>query len=165
MINLGELLKTTASVTPGEDWEYSRDLGDIKRIRMKGDYSGYDAIWNRILHAIKSSWEYAKGKPHLGGTKRLSIKERVLGILFTLKLYLRTDRNLPDGTVSGKILTYWEEDGEYLQLVQPSVGRLLADFLIECPEHPHAILILEELDRIQANYLERIKNGDVCRTR
>lgn len=77
-------------------------------------------------------------------------------------VHLRRDPNLPDGELIGaSTLCYWEEDGEYIQMVQPSIGLLLAEFLIAEPDHPHAKKITAELDRIGAQYRERIKAGEV----
>ena len=62
---------------------------------------------------------------------------------------------------SGNIITFWEETGEYLNLMQPTVGTLVADFIIEDPTNPHAIKINKELTRLLKNYVKRIKAGEV----
>jgi hypothetical protein len=71
-------------------------------------------------------------------------------------------QNLPDGHLEeGGVVAYWEETGEYLQMVQPSVGLLVADFLEQEPEHPHARAIAAEIRRHQDRYRQRIaESGD-----
>lgn len=82
---------------------------------------------------------------------------------FTMPFYLlKRDNNLPDGVLDGgNIITNWEETGEYLNLMQPTVGTLIADFILEDPTNPHAIKINKELTRLHKNYAKRIKAGDV----
>jgi hypothetical protein len=75
---------------------------------------------------------------------------------------LRREANTPDGILdSGNIITFWEETGEYLNLMQPTVGTLIADFILEDPTNPHAIKINKEITRLHKNYAKRIKAGEV----
>jgi hypothetical protein len=75
---------------------------------------------------------------------------------------LKRDNNEPDGVLDdGNIITFWEETGEYLNMIQPTVGTLVADFILENPTNPHAIKINKELDRLRKNYNKRIKDGEV----
>jgi hypothetical protein len=44
--------------------------------------------------------------------------------------------------------------------MQPTVGSLLVNFLKEEPEHPHAKLITQELERLFERYKRRITDND-----
>jgi hypothetical protein len=62
---------------------------------------------------------------------------------------IRRHSNAPDAHLGeGSIITEWVEDGQYIELVQPSVGALLADFLEAEPENEHAKKIAAEIERI-----------------
>jgi hypothetical protein len=136
------------------DWNYTRNLGSLESI----NYSGRrDSLWKRI----KASLEYLRGDNDfiniMSGGKAPSLKDRwsMAKIALTYQ-----DRNLPDGLLdNGAIITFWEETGEYLQLVQPSVGALLAEFLIDEPNNPHAQKISKEILRILEDYKKRVDNG------
>jgi hypothetical protein len=54
------------------------------------------------------------------------------------------DTNLPDGQVSG-IITHWEEDGEYIAMFCPYVGREVLKFLRADPDNPHAQAIISAM--------------------
>lgn len=73
---------------------------------------------------------------------------------------LKPYKNLPDGSLGeGSVLTFWEEDGEYFQLVQPTVGSRLSDFLEADPQHPLAQSLAEEVKRLLNSYGERLGGG------
>jgi hypothetical protein len=61
------------------------------------------------------------------------------------------ERNLPDGKV-GSNYTYWMEDGLYIMMMRPSVGSLVADFLEQEPDHPHARRIRAEMENILGEF-------------
>lgn len=142
------------------DWDYSRDHHSLKAIKYKGEYSGYNRIDKRLFRFLEANIP-PKAKKYLG------MKEDSLDFLLPphfnlssfiarVRVYLLPKDNLPDGTLrKGAIITFWEEDGEYIQLVQPSVGNLIADFLEQEPEHPHAEKIAAEITRIQDDYAHR----------
>lgn len=158
-------LKDYANHFARRDWEYSRDH-DIVHIRYAGDYKGYHSIWKRVrrtflpsqssrrLHRSLNKMFGRRNGPWWKHPNRTVIRAWWT-IVAHFRVGLRTEKNLPDGTING-IITHWEEDGEYIQMVQPSVGDLLADFLIAEPEHPHAVLIRAELERIRDSYHARI---------
>lgn len=162
-------LKAYANHFARRDWEYSRDH-DIKHIRYAGDYKGYDSWGKRIRRTFlpsQSSRRLSRSLNKMFGDLREPWWRHPNKAVITAwwKIYahfrvgLRTQTHTPDGTING-IITHWEEDGEYIQMVQPSVGDLLADFLLDEPNHPHAVLIRAELQRIRDNYAARIA-GDV----
>lgn len=142
------------------DWEYTRKDG-IEHIRYTDEHNPYDKLSNRIKRAFgwgfgnTPSWLYVF-------EEKKSLWRRLRNRWSMFKYSLRRDSNTPDGVLAGgKIIVFWEEDGEYLQFVQPSVGALLSTFLQEDPENPHAIAIVKEMKRIQRAYDKRIKNNDV----
>jgi hypothetical protein len=133
-------------------WDYTRNH-NIKEIRLDKTYYSYDNLWNRIKRSVKALFSH-KGIYAQELLGPWTIKTRISFAIYLLS----RDPNLPDGHLAGgKIITYWEEDGEYLQLVQPSVGSLLADFLEQEPENPHAVLIVKEMERINRDYIKRLK--------
>ena len=67
------------------------------------------------------------------------------------------EKNLPDGILDeGNIITHWEETGEYLQYVQPSVGTLIAEWMLAEPTNQHAQAVAAEMRRIQDAYVARL---------
>lgn len=148
----------TDSTTSG-DWAWTRET-EIVHIRYKGDWTGYDAPWRRVLRAFRHAfgprrrWEKDLF-PHL------KLQHWFWGVVAAFRVYLATETHRPDGDLNGgKVICHWEEDGEYLQLIQPSVGRLLADFLMAEPENEHAQKIIAEMQRIEADYSKRISENE-----
>ena len=86
----------------------------------------------------------------LQGFYRYPTLARRLRTRFSMPFFLlKRDQNLPDGVLDGgNIITFWSETGYYLSLMQPTVGEMLADFLKEEPENPHAIRMTEEITRL-----------------
>lgn len=112
-------------------WRYARD-NEIRHIRFAGDWSGYDSVPNRIRHAVEAAWS--------GGRRRRNF----YAVWAAIKVNLSTEAHRPDGVVGeGRIITFWEEDGEYLELVSPQVGILLAGWMTAAPDDPHARAIAE----------------------
>lgn len=130
------------------DWAYTRDLGDLREIRYARPE---DSLWGRIREAVRwllrtpQKWEQQLG--FTGGAWRLRMALHVL----------RRDRHLPDGVLDGgSVIAIWEETGEYLQYVQPSVGALLADLMDAHPHLPEVQAIADEMKRINDDYGRRI---------
>lgn len=127
------------------DWDYTRDTGDLVAVRYDNPY---DSLGQRVRRALR----WLCGRHGVMGPR--GIRERLLWA----KIGLRRERNMPDGVLNGgNILTFWEEDGEYLQYVQPSVGSLIATWLEAEPESPHAQAVAAEMARIQERYAARIE--------
>lgn len=134
------------------DWDYTR-VSHIKDIRYKREHDVRNQYKYRFRKALKFLFLGDKWWP-FGYTMR----DR-----FSMFVYfLKRETNTPDGILDGgNIITFWEETGEYLNMMQPTVGALLVNFLKEEPEHPHAKLIQAELDRIHKRWKKRIKDGEV----
>lgn len=139
-----------------EGWQWTRTT-DIRHIRYQGDWSGYDNPLRRIPRALSLAFR----KPKWMRDPHWSPSSWLWGVWAGLVVGLRTEKHLPDGWIKqAGIICMWEEDGEYLQQVQPSIGLLLADFLDSDPEHPSAKAISAELARINADYNQRAEaNG------
>ena len=138
------------------DWDYTRksNIEDIYYTKGNDDYNSWKSRIRQAefwLFGATPEWYSALGEKN-------TIAKRFRMAIYSLK----RDRNTPDGILdSGNIITFWEETGEYLNLMQPTVGSLLVTFLKEEPEHPHAILITKELERLHRRFDKRIKNGEV----
>lgn len=144
------------------DWIYTRKT-EIKHIRYADAYKGYNHPVKRVQRTVKNlltrdlSWK----KIFRDDEKEMSFKEKLyrkaLSVRASILVGLRTDSHRPDGVLDdGNIITHWEETGEYLQFVQPSVGSLLADFLMKDPTHPSARAIAGEMKRILDAYALRL---------
>ncbi len=126
------------------DWCYTRNIAPLSAIR-------YDLADDKLRGRIRRSfgWLFGRRGDWMKGWGPHRVGMALHG--------LRRDRNLPDGVLdNGNIITHWEETGEYLQYVQPSVGSLLADFMDEEPDHPHALRIAAEMKRINDDYGARL---------
>ena len=142
------------------DWDYTRH-SNIKSIRYEKD------IQEKLLYRTKLAFRRLFNRTN--SLKQLQDFLEDKSLLDKLKLRLgmffyafKKVNHCPDGILDGgAVIVFWEETGEYLQLVQPSVGSLLADFLMEEPEHPHAKLIIAEMERIQKRFKKRIEKGEV----
>ena len=140
----GQSLLDYATHFSQSDWNYTRDLGKLHSIRYDLEHETLRGRVKRAcgyLFSRQAEWEKELPVPRWRMAKHV----------------MRRDRNLPDGVLdNGGILVYWEENGEYIQKVQPSVGELVARFLLEDPGNPHAVRIAAELERIAAGYRERL---------
>lgn len=150
-------LKFLADHFEYRDWNYTRHH-HIESIRYETEYDKHNKISYRVKWA--SRWLFGKTPDWI---KQLEGKG--FGPISRIRIAahsLKRDTNTPDGILDGgKIITLWEETGEYLNLMQPTVGTLVADFIIEDPTNPHAIKINKELTRLLKNYEKRIKAGEV----
>lgn len=131
-----------------EDWDYDRELGDLRIYRTDP---------NRLRRRLANAWRAL--------TRRHRDWEReMFPDLLTFRWRLHSVRRAlgrqllsPDGVVNGGfVITFWEETGEYLHYVQPSVGALLADLMDDVPEHPVVQAIADEMKRINDRYGERV---------
>lgn len=158
--NTAKELKYLANHFAPRDWDYTRQH-DIHAIRYPRDTIGYNSFWNRLKRGLFEA--DSKGMRALfGRERRRNLKQWWMWRVAWFRVSVSRDKNLPDGVLNGgSVITFWEEDGEYIQMVQPSVGSLLADFLLAEPEHPHAVIIRAELDRIAEGYTQRVMDGKV----
>lgn len=152
-----EQLRQYATHFALSDWDYTRDTGNLKHIRYVDDWRGYNHPARRLIRLVKNF-----GRP--------GSLEDMLGMrwfawrhpLIQTRVTMRTDSHLPDGVLDhGSIITFWEETGEYLQYVQPSVGEMLADWMDAEPGNTHALKIAGEMRRINARYGQRIADDEV----
>jgi len=133
----------------GGNWDYSRETG-IKHIRMEGDWTGYNHPFSRLKRTIelfigKSGLTHDWGRDHAWKYPRSAIK-----------VWMGTEKHIPDGGMGGTIITHWEEDGEYIQYVQPRVGKLLVDLMKKFPDLPEVQAIASEMIKIENEYSERL---------
>lgn len=150
----GRVLRSHATHHAMSDWEYTRTTG-IKHIRMVGDSTGRNTFGKRLRRAIASAFDTSELASFFQPKSRW---HRISFRWACAMEELHLDSNRPDGALNhGSVITHWEEDGEYIQLVQPSVGEMLADFLDAEPDNPHAVKIAGEISRILDGYRARIK--------
>jgi hypothetical protein len=116
-------------------WVYSRDKGDLVHIRYKRDYTGYNHWTKRLKRAVTPS------KLARRWDRKRSLKEKLIGSWCHIVVALQKSSNLPDGIING-IITHWEEDGEYIAMMGPTVGVKVLDFLEAEPDNEHAKAIL-----------------------
>lgn len=135
----------TKFVSSAEGWRYTRDTGDLKHIRYTFDSTRYDHWTKRFARAF--NLRSLLGRDSL--SKRLGFKPSWGGAWAHIRVNLRKDNHLPDGVVNGgNILTFWEEDGEYITLMGPTVGVRVVEFLRAQPTNPHAEAIMAEMRRV-----------------
>lgn len=124
------------------DWNFQFNHELIDDIRYNPDPR--NKITYRISKAFR--WLFTGGGKNM--RKQLdtgSLRRRVSMFFYALK----RDKSQPDGYLNeGGIITHWCEDGQYIELFQPSVGQLIADFLEKSPNNPHAKKIAQEIERI-----------------
>lgn len=129
------------------DWDYTRDLGNLRPLH-------FGPRWPSIQSALRYL---------VRGTTGIFPEEPSMrpGRFAMARAALRNYDTSPDGVLDrGSIITIWEETGEYLQYVQPSVGSLLADWMEAEPDSPHAQRIAAEMKRINDRYGERIAGSE-----
>jgi hypothetical protein len=143
----GELLRALATHhNHGDGWVYTRDTGDLEHIRYHRDYTGYHAPLPRLKRAFNPKSLFSRGS----FSTSLGLKWSLMSAAAWIQVSLQKDRNLPDGALNrGLVLTVWEEDGEYIEMVGPTIGEKIADFLEQDPENPHAQAIAVEILRVQ----------------
>lgn len=163
---LAQMLNSCAGHFARNDWQWTR-LHDIEAIYRKSDRDGYDALRNRVKRAFQLGL-----LPDKSRLTRMFCGEDApwwtrLRHDFMFRVYgfrreLQREKHLPDGHLENAgVIAYWEEDGEYLQYVQPSIGLLLAEWLAAEPDNKHARAIFAEMQRINDDYAKRISEGKV----
>lgn len=138
-----------------DGWTYSRDTGDLEHIRYRSDHTGYNAPLKRFADGLKFGFENAfyarKGSlaARLRGDEHRNLWQRILTFFIYFHTRFRMEDHLPDGLVNGSIVTHWEEDGEYIVMMGPTVGVKVLDFLEAEPDNVHAQAILAEMRRVE----------------
>lgn len=153
-----EILKARATHHDhGEGWIYSRDSLGLEAMYYEHTRTGYDHWTQRLKRALKISELLG----HDGLSKQLGWQPRNLKDYwyqarahFTINFF--RSRSLPDGQINGNPV-HWEEDGEYIECVGPTIGVKVAEFLENEPNNPYAVAIAEEMNRIWALSSKRHK--------
>lgn len=136
-----------------EPWKYTRNKGKLKHIRYESDYTGYNHWTKRLKRFFRNATIRHWGKadnlssrisPASDFTFWGKLRRWPMMIVVHWKVQMNLDNNLPDGVVNG-IITHWEEDGEYITMFAPIVGREVLKFLRAEPDNPHAQAILEKM--------------------
>lgn len=126
-------------------WVYTRDLDGLKHIRYESDYTGYNHWTKRLKRAFnpKELFETKNSLMVRAGLKRrkFTFKRFFTHAYWHIVVALQKSNNLPDGRINGNI-TFWEEDGEYIAMMGPTVGVKVLDFLEAEPDNEHAKAIL-----------------------
>lgn len=135
------------------DWNYTREH-DIVTLR-------YTRFGSRVRDVAKYTSRHLARKLR----RETDNLERITGIKGslggTIRSHWRYHNALPDGVLDdGAIITHWEETGEYLQYVQPSVGALLADLMDAHPDLPEVQAIANEMKRINDAYGARLNTEE-----
>lgn len=136
----------------GEGWSLSGGNENFKHIRYKSDQEGYESFWNRVKRAVRF---YFKATPFLGEEPSYTWLMHPIGrAKIAYKVHIKPDSHTPDVFINGgSILAHWAEDGEYIMLMSPTVGRIVLEMLQNEPNSEYSERILEEMTRI---YNERM---------
>jgi hypothetical protein len=145
---VGDLLRSRATHHDhGDGWVYTRDTGDLEHIRYRHDYTGYHSLRRRLKRAF--NLKRLLGRDPL--SRALGFRPSFTSAIAWIQVSLRKQTNLPDGALHGRsVITMWEEDGEYIEMVGPTIGEKIADFLEQDPENPHSQAIAAEIRRVWA---------------
>lgn len=139
---MADQLRQYATHFAPSDWDYTRDLGDLKPLH-------FGSRWPSIKQAARY---LARGTNLFPNDPDMRPSRWRMA-----SAALRGYDSHPDGALdNGNIITHWEETGEYLQYVQPSVGALLADLMDAHPELPEVQAVAIEMKRINDRYGERL---------
>lgn len=154
-----EMLEFVANRFDTSPWTFSHDIGDLKHIRYRHDYTGYNAWWRRALRAFSPrewfSWGHID-KAVFGSWWR---KAHPRSVLAHIRVNLMKKSHLPDGIVLGPgVITHWQEDGVFISLMNPDVATAILDFIKDRPEDKHAIRMREA---IEAAHERNEKQGEV----
>jgi hypothetical protein len=150
MSEAAKALKELSNMFAHTDWTYTRN-NQVSDIRYRKDFETTNSFQSRIKRSAR--WLFGQNNSWASGLEQTFLGRLRLGIVMSF-FSLRRTHNTPDGLLAdGSIITFWEEDGVYINLMQPSVGNLLADFLEAEPDNPHAKAMSKEIARI----LDQIK--------
>lgn len=130
----------------GAGWAYTRDT-EIKHIRYRKDYQGRNRLDRRITRGLRQAF----GRGFLDNEhwwRQGSLRQLWYHLYFSILVNVK-DSNAPDGVLKGgSVIVHWEEDGEYIESVGPTVGERIADFLEAEPDNEHAKAIAAEMQRV-----------------
>lgn len=155
VIKWAGILKRYATHHVHDDWPYSRDKGAIMYAVHERDYffdSHYlKEIRGSITRAFTGVRRVRKGSIDalLYKPGKLTLKDRLFELSMVplwLKRSVLNNRIGYDGMVNGNLFL-WEEDGEYVNVANPKVGALLADWMIAEPESEFAQKIAAQIKK------------------
>jgi hypothetical protein len=143
---MADQLRQYATHFAPRDWDYTRDVGDLRPLH-------HGSRWPHVKRALRYLAE---------GCSSIFPEEPKMrpGRWAMAKAALRGYDTEPDGVLDGGcIITIWEETGEYLQYVQPTVGALVADLMDAHPDLPEVQAVAAEMKRVNDRYGERVAGG------
>lgn len=169
VLEVAKALRAYAGHFSPRDWDWTRKHS-IHRILYRnrrhqtrsGKTQRFDP--SRMPYRVQSAVEGLLRDGRRRVTRNPSELDAMFGKVGLWRMFRTrlTDNNRPDGHLDGgNVIVYWEETGEYLQFVQPTVGLLIADFLEDRPGDAHAQAIAGEMRRIMDRYHERVVAGEV----
>lgn len=155
------ILRLRAEYFVQDEWQYTRN-SKIVHIIQSDEFKGRRAPLKRLKRfadytvGMPLRAKFLKNKPDW---ERQLLRDSKFGFR-DLKIFSKLalfDPIQPDGSLAdGTVITFWEEIGEYLQLVQPSTGSILAEFLHLDPMHPSAQKLAKQILDIEKRYAERV---------
>lgn len=125
--NVGRLLQSYPFVT---DW-WKQERSDV---RIKTECSW----WERVKHSVR--WLNPRRSRYLKWDTKVPYLWRFGMAWFC---YRKTRYETVDDVLDGNNYFTWGEAADYVVMVQPLVGEVIGQFLIDEPDHPHAIKIAE----------------------
>lgn len=141
-----------------DGWYYTRDLGDLERIRYKSDHTGYNSFWRRLKRALNVKMLLGTDSlsMQIFGKRKPSLKRAWVWFVVSME----KDKNLPDAVIgNAAIICHWEEDAEYITLFGPTVGKIIIDWMKANPEDETVKKILKEQHRLADLSLEHLRNN------
>lgn len=120
---------------------------EIEHIRYKRDSLDYYSTTERLKRFIRGiTTEHFKPNKKSIFYSKLNWFERVK---LEWNVEVVKEANLPDGTV-GSIITNWMEDGHYIVLFGPTVGREVLNFINADPTNMYARKIVDAMMEVHA---------------
>ena len=150
-----EMLDFVANKFEEEPWTFSYDTGDLKHIRYRRDYTGYDAWYRRVWRAFGPNLWGPRDNLDKIFHKSWWDKIRLGTLVAHVKVNLAKENNLPDGVVQGcGVIAHWSENGIFISLMNPDVSNAVLDFIKDRPEDKHAIRMREAIEAAHARNME-----------
>lgn len=125
--NVGRLLQSYPFVT---DW-WKQERSDV---RIKTECSW----WERVKYSVR--WLNPRRSRYLKWDTKVPYLWRFGMVWFC---YRKSRYETVDDVLDGNNYFTWGEAADYVVMVQPLVGEVIGQFLIDEPDHPHAIKIAE----------------------
>lgn len=143
-----EYLRSYATHFAPRDWQWTR------KHSIKTYYT--NTFMDRVKDSLWWVWRDAKKRVL---RQRSGVDELLFKVSWwrMRKAHWRAHNHVPDGHFEGAaVIAHWEEDGEYIQMVQPQVGALIADLMDAHPDLPEVQAVAAEMKRIADDYHRRV---------